>query len=121
MSTNGNGRSTTNLSDDLVAKARAIASRSDELLQLLEDARKRLLDADRETKTQEQKQAPKRRFKPKASPASKKSEQDTVSEGLRLVTAQMSVAGAGRDEIAERLRDEFAVEDPERILKALGL
>jgi hypothetical protein len=121
MSTNGNGNSVTNLSDDLVAKARAIASRSDELLQLLEDARKRLLDADRETKARARKPAPRRRFKPEAAAPKKQPEKETVSEGLRLVTSQMSVAGAGRDEIADRLREEFDVDDPERILKALGL
>jgi hypothetical protein len=33
----------------------------------------------------------------------------------------MSVAGADREEIAERLRDEFGVADPDPILKKMGL
>src|SRR4051794_31191811 len=44
MSANGNGNAVATLSDDLIAKARALASRSDELLELLEDARRRLVD-----------------------------------------------------------------------------
>jgi len=119
MNENGNGQAVTNLSDDLVAKARAIASRSDELLQLLEDARTRLLDADQETEQKSRKPAPKRR--PQSTPATKQAQKEGISEGLRLLTTQMSVAGADREEIAERLRDEFAVEDPERILKAMGI
>ncbi len=118
---NGNGNGVATLSDDLIKRARAIASRSDELLQLLEDARQRLLEP-------ESKPAPKRRFKPDPKPkagrpkaATRASSSDGgVPEGLRLVTTQMSVAGASRDEIVERLRDEFGVANPEPILKDLG-
>lgn len=120
MNGNGNGNAVASLSDDLIARARAIASRSDELLQLLEDARQRLLDP-------VDKPAPKRRFKSQPKPQSRpkakatSSNKDAVSEGLRLLTTQMSVAGADRDEIAERLREEFGVTDPEPILKDMGL
>jgi hypothetical protein len=57
MSTNGNGNAVASLSDDLIARAQAIASRSDELLHLLEDARGRLLDTG-------EKPAPQRKLKP---------------------------------------------------------
>jgi hypothetical protein len=79
---------------------------------------------ERETGAKARKPAPKRRFKPEAAraPAPKRQPQkEELSEGLRLLTTQMSVAGAPREEIAERLRDEFAIKDPERILKAMGL
>jgi hypothetical protein len=119
---NGNGNAVTNLSDDLIAKARAIANRSDELLELLEDARTRLLESDRSTSAKGRKPAPGRRFKPEPEARPKKGAgTDDVSEGLRLLTTQMSVAGADRAEIAERLKDEFAIKDPEPILKSMGL
>jgi hypothetical protein len=115
MSTNGNGNVVATLSDDLIERAKAIASRSDELLQLLEDARQRLAEPG-------DKPAPRRRFKsePAARPT-KKASKGEVSEGLRIVTTQMSVSGAGREEITARLRDEFGIADPEPILKSIGL
>jgi hypothetical protein len=114
MSTNGNGNAVATLSDDLIARAKAIASRSDELLQLLEDARQRLAEPG-------DKPAPKRlKSEPAARPARKSAKGD-VSEGLRIVTTQMSVAGADREEIAARLKDEFGIADPAPILKSVGL
>jgi hypothetical protein len=115
MSGNGNGNAVATLSDDLIARAKAIASRSDELLHLLEDARQRLLDPG-EKPTRQQGRKPQPVPKPKGA-----SESGEVSEGLRLLTTQMTVAGADRDEIAERLHDEFGVTDPEPILKDMGL
>ena len=119
MKGNGNGNGAATLSDDLITRARAIASRSDELLQLLEDARQRLVDPSEKT-------APKRRFEPKAdapkrqaSPKAPKKE--GISEGLRLLTTQMAVAGADREEIASALRDEYGVQDPDPILKSMGI
>jgi hypothetical protein len=115
MSTNGNGNAVASLSDDLIARAQAIASRSDELLHLLEDARGRLLDTG-------EKPAPQRKLKPEPTRQRKGSTSNNgIPEGLRLLTTQMSVAGADREEIAARLRDEFGVADPGPILKKMGL
>jgi hypothetical protein len=124
---NGNGKAAAALSDDLIERAKAIASRSDELLHLLEDARLRLLDPD-------EKQAKQRRFKPEsdsrtaqktnskpATRTKRSAKNDGISEGLRLLTTQMSVSGASRNEIAARLRDEFGITDAEPILKDMGL
>lgn len=44
-----------------------------------------------------------------------------VSEGARLLATQMAVAGSSRDEIAWRLREEFAIEDSSAILDEIGL
>ena len=131
MKQNGhNGSGVAGLSDDLIAKARAIASRSDELLELLEDARQRLLDSDQERDaSKEPEPAPKRRFKPQAEskpkptpkPRARARAGSELSEGLRLLTTQMSAAGADRREIAEHLRRDFGIEDPDRILKSMGL
>jgi hypothetical protein len=114
-SANGNGDAVATLSDDLIARAQAIASRSDELLHLLEDAQQRLVDSGEKAPAQ-------RRIRSgSASKAKKPSRKDGISDGLRLLTTQMSLAGADRSEIADRLRDEFGVSDPEPILKDIGL
>ncbi len=122
MSGNGNGDTTAaaTITDDLIAKARAIASRSDELLHLLEDARQRLLNRGNEP-------TPSRRFPPDAAakpdPQSQAPEppEEEISDGLRVLITQMSMAGSSREEIAARLRDEFVVADPEAILRRMGL
>jgi hypothetical protein len=107
---NGNGTAA-NLSDDLIAKARAIASRSDELLKLLDDARQRLLDSGGGRE-------PANGRTPAPIQAGSESE---PSAGLRLLTSQMFASGAERREVADRLREDFAIEDPERTLKGMGL
>ena len=113
MTGNGNGNGAAALSDDLIARAKAIATRSDELLNLLEDAQNRLVAPVDKAATQ-------RRVEPtRRSKASSNS--GGVPEGLRVLTFQMSVSGANRNEIAERLQDEFDVRDPEAILKSMGL
>ncbi len=43
-------------------------------------------------------------------------EENGLSAGARLLATQMSVAGSSRDEIENRLRNEFHVEDPEAVL-----
>jgi hypothetical protein len=117
MTGNGNGNGVASLSDDLIARARLIASRSDELLQLLEDARQRLLDpADKPAPSRPFQPGPADRPKRKASP-----KKDGISEGLRLLTTQMAVAGADRDEIAAALKDEYGVKNPDPILKSMGI
>lgn len=44
-----------------------------------------------------------------------------VSEGARLLATQMAVAGSTRDEIAWRLREEFAIQDATAILDEIGI
>jgi hypothetical protein len=44
-----------------------------------------------------------------------------VSEGARLLATQMAVAGSTRDEIAWRLREEFAIHDASAILDEIGI
>lgn len=52
-------------------------------------------------------------------PSEQSSQSPRVSEGIRLLATQMSVAGASNDEIARRLRDDFAVEDADRLIAEL--
>jgi len=42
-----------------------------------------------------------------------------VSEGVRLLATQMSVAGSSMDEIAARLREDFGVEDANGVVRQL--
>lgn len=42
-----------------------------------------------------------------------------LSSGIRLLATQMSVAGAERDEIARRLREDFGVENSDRVVAQL--
>lgn len=42
-----------------------------------------------------------------------------ISEGVRLLATQMSVAGASSDDIARRLHDDFGVEDADRLIAHL--
>ncbi len=43
----------------------------------------------------------------------------SAASGARLLATQMAVSGAGREEIAERLRAAFDIEDPGEILDAI--
>lgn len=42
-----------------------------------------------------------------------------VSEGVKLLVTQMAVAGAGREEIEERLVSDFGISDPGTVLREL--
>ena len=129
MTQNGNGKAvTTQLSDDLIARAQAVARRSDELLELLEDARQRLVESDGDGEVASgRRAAPKRTFKPandskpRDVPTSEAKSDYEMSEGLRLLTSQMAADGADRRDIARCLREDFAIENPEPILKKMGL
>jgi hypothetical protein len=54
-------------------------------------------------------------IKPSAPPSSG----TAVSDGARLLAAQMAVAGSSREEIANRLRDEFGIQDAGPILDGI--
>ena len=57
---------------------------------------------------------------PAAEPESGEGAQENgLSPGARLLATQMSVAGSSREEIENRLRDEFHIEEPESMLDGL--
>jgi vacuolar-type H+-ATPase subunit H len=58
---------------------------------------------------------------PPSAPAPSGRNDSGVSEGARLLATQMAVAGSTRDEIAWRLREEFAIHDSSAILDEIGL
>ena len=54
-----------------------------------------------------------------SSPTGEDAEPPEISEGVRLLATQMSVAGSGPSEIAQRLRDEFGVENSAALVREL--
>jgi hypothetical protein len=106
----------TALSDSLIARARAVAERSDELIAALDDARQRVQGGDL---SEQEPGAPEPEGQPNGTAGG---EVDPgVSEGARLLATQMAVAGSTRDEIASRLREEFDIDDVSPILDEIGL
>ena len=54
-------------------------------------------------------------------PTARRRTESKVSEGARLLATQMAVAGSTRDEITQRLSDEFGIHDSTAILDQIGL
>lgn len=99
------------LARTLVERADAIRKQSEQLTALLDRAAGALAE-DGETA-------------PPAPPVSESSgrvqPERRISEGVRLLTTQMAVAGSSRTEIAERLRREFGVSDAHEVVaRVLG-
>jgi hypothetical protein len=46
---------------------------------------------------------------------------DSEPQGARLLATQMALAGSSRTEIVERLRGEFGIGDPDRLLSEIGV
>jgi hypothetical protein len=129
------------ITDDLLARAQAVAKQSDELISALDSASRRTIkaplrreeDGASEAEQEEPSAAP--APAPRAEPASEESASaeaedgapperpppGRVSDGARLLATQMAVAGSSRDTIASRLREEFGIDDPSAILDEAGL
>ena len=54
-----------------------------------------------------------------AGPSDGRDDGPRLSDGVRLLATQMSVAGAGTEEIALRLREDFGVVDADRLVREL--
>ena len=122
------------LTDQLVNRARSVAQQSDELISALDDAGRRLVGRERSDPLEPPRvedpappPEPERRATPQPPPAESGppprsiGNNSHVSEGARLLATQMAVAGSSRDEIAWRLRDEFGIQDSSAILDEIGL
>jgi vacuolar-type H+-ATPase subunit H len=118
------------LTDNLISRARDVAAQSDELISALDDAGRRLVSRERrdpleppEATRPAPRPEPERRPPPpeptrQPTPGGNNS---PVSEGARLLATQMAVAGSSREEIARRLRDEFGIRESNAILDEIGL
>jgi ElaB/YqjD/DUF883 family membrane-anchored ribosome-binding protein len=135
------------LTDNLVSRARAVAQQSDELIAALDEAGRRVLGtkpaqtsppeppvhtppgpaqtvpfpAEAAASRPEPPPAPAAPIAPPFPSASSAAESVTVSEGARRLATQMAVAKCSRDEISRRLREEFGIQDSTAILNEIGI
>jgi uncharacterized protein YukE len=106
------------LSETVVERVGEIARGYEKLSQTLEQSARRLSE-ETDGDTVEDAEA---RFAARArTPAEAPIETSAgrISAGLRLLTTRMAAAGEGRARIERRLRDEFGVEDPPRVVDEL--
>jgi hypothetical protein len=124
------------LADALMERARTLASQADQLISALDETARRLVESGQavegaplripvslinqlsETNGSVESNAP---TASNGSQKAKGSAQGPVSGAARIFISRMAVAGANRDEIADRLREDFGVADPDEVLDGLGL
>jgi cell division septum initiation protein DivIVA len=119
------------ITDDLLARAQAVARQSDELINALDSAGRRALkiplrqpDDDVGFNSNGVQPVPEMRAQTNGSANSGSSDQrqaGSISDGARLLVTQMAVAGSNRETIASRLREEFGIADPGAMLDEAGL
>jgi cell division septum initiation protein DivIVA len=113
------------VTDDLLVRAKVVAKQSEGLISALDEARRRALKVPLESEDDDQGNSASEASQPDPEP---KAEGDPtvvpngpVSKGARLLATQMAVAGANRDTIGSRLKEEFGIEDPSAILDEAGI
>jgi hypothetical protein len=103
-------RELSSITEDLLARAKAVAKESDELMRALDTASRRALHLNGTGSSAE------------SSNGSVQIERSRrVSDGARLLATQMAVAGSSRETIASRLKEEFGILDSTPILDEAGL
>lgn len=114
------------LADALMERARTLALQSDQLIAALDEAARRLVESGRGVEGSPLPAPVRLLLQPMDAPngtpeSANGSAEPSVSDGARLVIAQMAYAGSDRDEIAKRLREDFGIEDAEDVLTRAGL
>lgn len=107
------------LADALMERARTLASQSDQLIAVLDDTARRLIESGYGVEASPL-PAPVKLLKPQPAEAHGPGD-PSVSEGARLLINRLTVAGRGHDEIAERLREDFGIADADQVLERAGL
>lgn len=138
------------LTGDLIERTEAVKRQSNELLQVLDETRRRLDDGSKPaaapvqaTPAEQEKEArpwgaeqpvqprpaeqprpaaedaPLQRLKAAEAQLGKESPGNGPSDGARLLTTQMAVAGSSRAEIESRLQNEFGISDTGPMLDAI--
>jgi hypothetical protein len=102
------------ITDELLARAQAVSRQTDELINAVDGGDHGTLKVVSGNDSEPAGTAPSSNHRPRCPAGS-------VSDGARLLAAQMAVAGSSRDGIASRLREEFGIEDPSAILDEAGL
>jgi cell division septum initiation protein DivIVA len=114
------------LVDSLIGQATSLRHEAERLQQTLEAAKTRIEGGDPlpQTAAEGQVEAPRLRAVGAAEPPAEvlRSESDPApanAAGARLLATQLAVSGSSREEIAERLRNGFEIEDTGAILDAI--
>lgn len=112
------------LVETLLAQATSLRQEAERLQATLEEARARIGgDAGQplaEAQQPVEPEAPRlRAVDPAPTSQAKAEEQRADAPGARLLATQMAVSGSSREEIAERLRNGFEIEDTDAILDAI--
>jgi hypothetical protein len=102
------------ITDELLARAQAVARQTDELIGALNGDNRGALKVVSGNDSEPAGTAPSSNRRPRRPTGS-------VSDGARLLATQMAVAGSSRDGIASRLKEEFGIEDSSAILDEAGL
>jgi hypothetical protein len=123
------------LTGDLISRTEAVRRQSDELLQLLDEAQRRIggvaqspidavppapnWSAQGEEPTSSAEDQPAQHLRAVEPPPGQGMQGNSSFDGARLLATQMAVAGSGRAEIDSRLRNEFGIEDTGPMLDAI--
>jgi len=112
------------LIDPLLAQATALRHDAERLQVTLEAAKARSEGVEPAPPPAEEREAPRLRAVATAAPAVDEAPAEPDprrpdASGARLLATQMAVSGSSREEIAERLRNGFEIEDTDAILDAI--
>jgi hypothetical protein len=119
------------LADALMKRARTLAFQSDQLIAVLDDAARRLVESGRGLETSplpaplsllnRQVDAEKPKRPEPERPAENGSAEAPVSDGARMLILQMSIRGRSQGEIAKRLHEDFGIDDADEVLERVAL
>lgn len=111
------------LIDTLLGQAISLRQEAERLQATLEEARARIEGGGGEPPAEPERpqpEAPRLRAVDAApAPAAEPEQRPSDAPGARLLATQMAVSGSSREEIAERLRNGFEIEDADAILDAI--
>jgi hypothetical protein len=112
------------LVDTLLSQAISLRQEAERLQATLEEAKQRIepggLREPREPTEPREVEAPRLRVVAvEDAPAPEPEQRPSDAPGARLLATQMAVSGSSREEIAERLRNGFEIEDTDAILDAI--
>ncbi len=112
------------LVDTLLSQAISLRQEAERLQATLEEAKQRIEPGEpREPDGPPERQGPEtprlRAVAAEDAPAPEPEQRPSDTPGARLLATQMAVSGSSREEIAERLRNGFEIEDAEAILDAI--
>jgi cell division septum initiation protein DivIVA len=129
----GRGGELGDLIETLLGQAISLRQEAERLQSTLEEARQRIEPGDASSKDEQQRPEPQEAQEPEEAPRlravpveedslsapAEPSERAVDAPGARLLATQMAVSGSSREEIAERLRNGFEIEDADAILDAI--